>query len=91
MKPTTYFLVLFLCPFFVFSQSLDYEKSYKKAVWLYKSGDYLPALTELAPLTNASHANTLTPFAHYYYAQSLSRKSADVDATQKSLSELGKE
>jgi ABC-type branched-subunit amino acid transport system substrate-binding protein len=68
MKPATYFFVLFLCPVLVFSQSLDYEKSYKKAVWLYKSGDYLPALTELTPLTNVSYANTLTPFAHYYYA-----------------------
>ncbi len=70
MKPTTYFLLLFLCPVLVFSQSLDYEKSYKKAVWLYKSGDYLPSMAELAPLTNANHSNILTPFAHYYYALS---------------------
>jgi ABC-type branched-subunit amino acid transport system substrate-binding protein len=70
MKPTNYLLVLFLCPILVFSQSLDYEKSYKKAIWLYKSGDYFPSMSELAPLTNASYANVLTPFAHYYYALS---------------------
>jgi ABC-type branched-subunit amino acid transport system substrate-binding protein len=82
MKPTSYFLLLLLCPVLVFSQSLDYEKSYKKAVWLYKSGDYLPALTELAPLTNANYANNLTPFAHYYYALSAQKLNRLVESRQ---------
>ncbi len=68
MKSVSCFLMLLLCPFLVFSQNLDYEKSYKKAIWLYKSGDYLPSITELAPLTNASYSDVLTPYAHYYYA-----------------------
>ncbi len=68
MKSAIYFLVLLICPVLIFAQNLDYEKNYKKAVWLYKSGDYLPSMSELAPLTNASYSDLLTPYAHYYYA-----------------------
>ncbi|MDF7818441.1 ABC transporter substrate-binding protein [Runella sp. MFBS21] len=65
-----FILFFFLSPLLLQAQGTDanYERDYKSAVSLYKSGDYTAALRSLTPLTAAKYQNGLTPFAHYYWA-----------------------
>jgi ABC-type branched-subunit amino acid transport system substrate-binding protein len=67
-----------LCPFFLcagvmltlgsYAQDANYERDYKRAVALYKTGEYALAMNDLTPLTSRKHQNGMVPFAHYYYA-----------------------
>ncbi|MEZ4904732.1 MAG: amino acid ABC transporter substrate-binding protein [Spirosomataceae bacterium] len=50
------------------AQDINYERDYKRAVALYKTGDYALAMNDLMPLTSRKHQHGLVPFAHYYYA-----------------------
>ncbi|MFN8348518.1 MAG: ABC transporter substrate-binding protein [Spirosomataceae bacterium] len=51
-----------------YAQDADYERDYKRAAALYKTGEYALAMNDLMPLTSRKHQNGLVPFAHYYYA-----------------------
>lgn len=51
-----------------YAQDANYERDYKRAVALYKTGEYALAMNDLTPLTSRKHQNGMVPFAHYYYA-----------------------
>lgn len=51
-----------------YAQDITYERDYKRAVALYKTGDYALAMNDLIPLTSRKYQHGLVPFAHYYYA-----------------------
>lgn len=69
-------IVLYFFPLFTgialslggYAQDANYERDYKRAVALYKTGEYALAMNDLLPLTSRKHQNGLVPFAHYYYA-----------------------
>lgn len=69
-------IVLYLFPLWTgialslgsYAQDANYERDYKRAVALYKTGEYALAMNDLLPLTSRKHQNGLIPFAHYYYA-----------------------
>jgi len=52
----------------IYAQETAYERDYKRAVALYKTGEYTLAKNDLIPLTSSKYQNGLAPFAHYYYA-----------------------
>ncbi len=60
-------IVLLFLPLHLVAQD-TYERDYKRAVSLYKSGDYAMALNGLIPLCSAKYRHGLVPFAQYYYA-----------------------
>jgi ABC-type branched-subunit amino acid transport system substrate-binding protein len=51
-----------------YAQDANYERDYKRAVALYKTGEYALAMNDFMPLTSRKFQNGLVPFAHYYYA-----------------------
>ena len=48
----------------------DYLLRYKKAVQFYADQKYAEARDLLAPLTNKKYNNSVSPYAHFYYASS---------------------
>ena len=65
-----YFLFLLFLPALLHAQMADlsYERDYKRAVGLFKTGEYALAINDLGPLTLRRYNNSLVPFAHYYSA-----------------------
>lgn len=58
----------------------DYLLRYKKAVQFYADQKYLEAREILLPLTNKKYENTISPYAHYYYALSAFKLNKFYDA-----------
>jgi len=58
----------------------DYLLRYKKAVQLYADQKYFEAKEILLPLTGKKYTNTVSPYAHYYYALSAFKLNKFYDA-----------
>lgn len=58
----------------------DYLLRYKKAVQLYADQKYFEARELLLPLTNKKYENSVSPYAHYYYALSAFKLNKFYDA-----------
>lgn len=58
----------------------DYLLRYKKAVQFYADQKYTEAREILLPLTNKKYENTISPYAHYYYALSAFKLNKFYDA-----------
>lgn len=58
----------------------DYLLRYKKAVQFYADQKYFEAREILLPLTNKKYENTISPYAHYYYALSAFKLNRFYDA-----------
>ncbi|RYU94043.1 ABC transporter substrate-binding protein [Emticicia agri] len=58
----------------------DYLLRYKKAVQFYADQKYIEARELLLPLTNKKYENTVSPYAHYYYALSAFKLNKFYDA-----------
>ncbi len=58
----------------------DYLLRYKKAVQLYADQKYFEARELLLPLTSKNYENSISPYAHYYYALSAFKLNKFYDA-----------
>lgn len=58
----------------------DYLLRYKKAVQFYADQKFTEAREILLPLTNKKYENTISPYAHYYYALSAFKLNKFYDA-----------
>lgn len=63
-------LLLLLFPILLRAQAVDlaYERDYKRAIGLFKTGEYALAINYLGALTSRKYNNSITPYAHYYNA-----------------------
>lgn len=82
MKKNTLLLLLF--PVLLHAQTANtaYERDYKRAIGLFKMGDYVLAINDLGVLTGRKYNNSITPYAHYYYALASQRIGRFAEAKQ---------
>lgn len=74
-------IIWLLLPLHLIAQD-TYERDYKRAVSLYKSGNYAMSLNSLIPLCSAKYTHGLAPFAQYYYALAAHKTNRQAESRQ---------
>ncbi|AYQ33365.1 ABC transporter substrate-binding protein [Runella sp. SP2] len=64
------------------AQDANYERDYKRAVALYKTGEYNLAMADLLPLTARKYQHGLVPFAQYYYSLAALKNNRPLESQQ---------